>query len=98
MNPHKWHKRLTGLAAFVEVLITGSVAGIAERGTNYGSSTVKRCPQRAFYKVREARSGRRYNANDIRGASRILEYHFFDKPPVKSLYSINKLRITNIYM
>jgi hypothetical protein len=48
MNPHKWHKRPTGLTALVEVLITGSVAGIAERGTNYGSSTVKQCPQRAF--------------------------------------------------
>jgi hypothetical protein len=51
MNPHKWHKwhkRLTGLTAFVEVQITSSVAGIAERGTNYGSSTVKQCPQRAF--------------------------------------------------
>jgi hypothetical protein len=48
MNPHKWQVGPTGLTALIEVLITGSVAGIAERGTNYGSTTVKQCPQRAF--------------------------------------------------
>jgi len=48
MNPLKRHKQLTVLGAFVVVLFTGSVAGIAERGTNYGSNTVQQCPQRAF--------------------------------------------------
>jgi hypothetical protein len=48
MNPLKWHKQLTGVGAFVVVLFTSSVAGIAERGTVYGTSTVKQCPQRAF--------------------------------------------------
>jgi hypothetical protein len=78
MNPLKWHKQLTGLGAFVVVLFTGSVAGIAERGTNYGGNYGTAVPATGVLRVHEALSSRRYNASNIRGAFRILEYHFFD--------------------